>query len=573
MNRSEALLSRGFFPSQVPPAFSTRLLASQLSTLQADWSINKPKAKAPSCKPEIFSVARAGHQRRITSLTNPVPQVFLATFIGRHWADFLKHYRKSRLSGSHPRFLPSGDRAACIPSMQRLHERKILESAGFKYMLRTDVSRFFPTVYTHSVPWALHTKTAAKKNRNITPKYFGNLIDQALRQGQDEQTMGLPIGPDTSHIIAESIATSVDLLLKNSLKLWPAGFRYVDDYFLFFPTIAEAENALAVLSRALKEFELQINFEKTKICPVSELVDDYWSHQLRSFEIAKDGKRQRSDIHHFFELAKDLAAKNADENVMTYALKRASSILIRHENWDAFEAHVCHVALSHPNTLQTVSQIFATYKFHAYTLNKGRTGRTINALVAEHAALGHHSEVAWCLWMCKELDIKLESANVDLVATMQSSICALLLMDLAVAGKLSKSPKETFWRSIDGEDSLREEMWLVCYEAGIRGWGGFTNIRVANDEYFKRLHALNINFYDSEATSTLLFNVKPGALDKFKLAGFNEFFELDDVEDYLEYQGGGGGYEGVIFDDDDDDDDDDELSTSDDVDEDSDEPF
>lgn len=563
MDRVAALLSKGYFPSQLPPAFVTNQLAVQLPALQALWAVNASGAKAPACKPELFSVARAGHQRRMTSITNPVPQTFLATFVARHWADFLRHYRKSRLSASHPRFLRASGRAACIPSMQRLHERKILESAGFRYMLRTDVSRFFPTVYTHSVPWAFHTKAASKRNRKITSKYFGNLIDQALRQGQDEQTMGLPIGPDTSHVIAEAISTAVDLLLKNSLKSWPAGFRYVDDYFLFFPTLAEAEAALAALSRALKEFELQINFEKTHIGLVSDIVDDYWTHQLRSFEIDKSARRQRADIHHFFELAKDLAAKNADENVMTYALKRASSVLIRPENWEAFEAHVCHTALSHPNTLQTISQILATYKFHGYKLNGRRIPRTLNALIVEHAALGHHSEVAWCLWMCKELDMKLESAGAELVAAMQSSVCALLLMDLAVSGKLDKAPRESFWRSVDGPGSLREELWLMCYEAGIRGWGGFSNVHVLADTHFSALHAHGVHFYDPSATTKSLFNLKSGTLEKFSITDLDDFFERDDAADYLEYEGGDGGYEGVIFDEEDDEDEDDEGESDD----------
>lgn len=463
MHRAEALLSRGYFPSQLPPSFATKQLADSLTALQAIWRINFPQSKAPACKPEIFSVARAGHLRRSMCLTNPIPQTFLATFIARHWGDFISLYRKSRLSASHPRFLAMGGRAACIPSMQQHHEFKVLKSVGYRYMLRTDISRFFPTVYTHSVPWAIHTKANAKKNRNITPKYYGNLIDQALRQGQDEQTMGLPIGPDTSHIIAEVISTAIDLLLRASLKGWPVGFRYVDDYFLFFSTISEAEAALAALSRALKEFELQINFEKTKICSVSEVVDDFWVYQVRSFDFGKTRKSQRSSIHQFFELAKDLAGKNADENVMTYALKKASSVLIKPENWDAFEAHVCHTAISHPNTLQTIAQIFATYRHHGYKLNSQRIQRTLQVLIQDHAPLGNHSELAWCLWMCKELDIPVETSSVDLLATVSSSVCALLLLDLSVTGKLPKSPKETMWRAADSSTALREELWLLCY--------------------------------------------------------------------------------------------------------------
>jgi Reverse transcriptase (RNA-dependent DNA polymerase) len=552
MDRAEVLLSKGYFPSQLPPGFTTDQLAAKVSALQVLWGIDAKGAKAPASKPELFSVARAGYQRRLTSIPNPVPQTFLATFVAKHWADFLRHYRKSRLSASHPRFLRAGGRAACIPTMQRLHERKILESVGYRYMLRTDVSRFFPTVYTHSVPWALHTKSVSKRNRKITAKYFGNLIDQALRQCQDEQTMGLPIGPDTSHIIAEAISTAVDLLMKSSLKSWPAGFRYVDDYFLFFPTLDEAESALAALSRALKEFELQINFEKTHIGPVSEIADDYWTQQLHSVELDKRSRKQRGDIHHFFELAKDLAAKNSDENVMTYALKRASSVLIRPSNWEAFEARICHIALSHPNTLQTISQILATYKFHRYKLNLRRIQRTLNALIVEHAALGHHSEVAWCLWMCKELGVKLEAAGVELVAAMHSSVCALLLMDLAVAGTLDKAPKESFWRSIDGPDSLREELWLMCYEAGIRGWGGFSDAQVLADPHYSALYTQGVHFYDPAVTTKALFYIKPGTLQKLGITNLNEFFEREDAVDYIEYEAGDGGYEDVIFDEDED---------------------
>lgn len=550
MNKTETLLEKGYFASQLPPSFTTRQLASNLAALQSAWGVGKQKVKAPSCKPELFSVARVGHQRRVISITNPVAQTFLSACVANHWDDLEGHYDKSELSVSRPSFLDEGSRAASIPTMQSLHERKILESAGYRYMLRTDISRFFPTIYTHSVPWALHTKPLAKKHRQkLTPKYFGNLLDQALRQGQDEQTMGIPIGPDTSHVIAEAIATSVDQILRTTLKKWPAGFRYVDDYFLFFSTVAEAEAALAALSKALKDFELQINFEKTFICPVTEIVDDYWTHQLHSFEIDTKARKQKTDLHHFFELAKDLATKNKDENVMTYALKRASSVLIKPENWEIFEAHICHVAMSHPNTLQTIAQIFWTYKFYEYELNEERIQRTLNALIFEHSSLGHHSEVAWSLWMCKELGITLDSENVDLVAFMPSSVCALLLMDLVESGKVGKDPKEIFWRSVDGPDSMREELWLMCYEAGLRGWGGFDNLHISADPHFKELKDLNISFYDSQATSKLLFTVQAGVLEMLELANWKELFARDDANDYLEYGKSDGGYESVTFDD------------------------
>lgn len=554
MDRIERLLGNGYFPSQLPPPFTTRRLASNHAALYTDWvalqtsTTRGPKVpRAPSSKPELFSVARAGHQRRITSLPNPVAQTYLATQVAQHWGQIVRHYRQSRLSASHGRFLAASNRAVTIPSMQLLYERKLLQSAGYKFMLRSDISRFFPTIYTHSVPWAVHGKGVAKKKRKeLTPRYFGNLLDLAIRQGQDEQTIGLPIGPDTSHIIAEAIATSIDVELKKRLKGWPAGFRYVDDYYFFFATHTQAETALAALSRSLKDFELQINFEKTTICSIQELTDDYWTHQLRSFEIATNGRKQRSDLNHFFELAKDLVKLNSDESVMKYALKRTESTVIRKENWDCFEAHICHVALGFPNTLQTVARLLSTYSGVGYPIGTARLERLINALIQEHGPLEHHSEVAWCLWMCKDIGIKLTDHSVDLVAEMHSSVCALLLLDLSAMGKLPKAPRVNAWKDVETSDALHSELWLLAYEAGIRHWGGFTDSHIKSDPHFALLLAKGVHFYDANASLAPLFQVKPEARAQRIDLALSAFFDLEDVDELLDFEDGDEGYEGVV---------------------------
>jgi hypothetical protein len=433
--------------------------------------------------------------------------------------------------------------------MQLLYDRKISISAGYRYMLKTDISRFFPTIYTHSVPWALHTKAVAKKNTAATAHHFGNIVDLAVRQGQDGQTIGIPIGPDTSHLIAEVIATSADLELKARLKSWPAGFRYVDDYFLFFESKAEAENALAALVQSLGEFELQINFEKTATSPVIEITEDYWPHKLRSFEIASVRRRQLSDIHYFFELAKDLAARNVDESVMVYALKRISSTVIRKESWDAFEAHVCHIALAYPNTLQHVARIFSTYQRIGYSLKIERLSRLVNALIEDHAPLGHHSEVAWSLWMVKELGLALSNENIDRLSEVGSSVCAMLLLDLEQSGLLSKPPGRAYWKGFESVEALHGEMWLLSYEAGVRGWGGMADAHVRADSHFDLLRQHSVRFYEASASLAPLFSVKPDAVQRFEATSEAAVFDLEEIEDFddlVDFDNYEWGYEGVV---------------------------
>ncbi len=553
MDRTERLLRMGYLPSQLPPPFSTNDLATNYTALGVAWAAlqtgqaaKMKLAKSPSAKPEIFSVARAGHQRRATSIPNPIPQTYLSAAIVENWGAIVRLYRKSRISTSHPRFRRDGKRAASLPSMRALYERRIVDGAGYRYVLRTDVSRFFPTIYTHSIPWAIHGKAIAKKNRTPTPKYWGNLIDLACRQVQDEQTFGLPIGPDTSHIIAECIATAVDIELARKIRAPLAGFRYVDDFYLFFDTYAAAEAALALLIRSLKEFELQINFEKTTICRTEDLEDDAWSHTLRRFSLDSGGTRQRSSINHFFEIARGLAKAHSDESVMVYALRRISSSIIRKENWNTFEAHLCHVAIAHPVTMQSIARILSTYASLGYQLNSSRLSRLVNSVISEHAPLEHHSEVVWALWIAKELDIQLRTENIDLVAQMNSAACVLILLDLAASGKLAKVPLPNRWKQFETTDALMEEMWMLSYEAGLRGWGGMTDAHLRSSPYFEELRVRDVHFYDPSAKISPLFVLKPSLRSRLASQTLEKLLDSANPDELFDYEDDDDEYGSVI---------------------------
>ena len=82
------------------------------------------------------------------------------------------------------------------------------QSVGTRYLLKTDIARFYPSIYTHSVPSALHGKAAARADKKY--KLLGNRIDLWLRETQDKQTGGIPIGPDTSFLIGEILGTALD---------------------------------------------------------------------------------------------------------------------------------------------------------------------------------------------------------------------------------------------------------------------------------------------------------------------------------------------------------------------------
>src|SRR3990167_6491089 len=147
----EDLLSKGHFPVQLPTGFSTKPLAENLDKFRASWD-EELKKKTVLSLGERFSVARSSYSRRITSIVNPVSFYALARDICEYWPQIQEHYSKSTISRSIPG-TGGGLRAIELTKFSDLYEERVRQSAGARYALITDISSYFPTVYTHTIPW------------------------------------------------------------------------------------------------------------------------------------------------------------------------------------------------------------------------------------------------------------------------------------------------------------------------------------------------------------------------------------------------------------------------------------
>jgi Reverse transcriptase (RNA-dependent DNA polymerase) len=509
----EALLGKGYLPVQLPPGFSSATFASELSKYQLAW---EAADTPPPTLCEKFSIARSSYYRRSTAIVNPIGFYFLAKEVATYWPQIEAHYKKSQLSRSVPTFGTSL-RAIDLPKFSELYEEKVTSSAGYKYALVTDITSFFPTVYTHTIPWALHTKEVAKSKKgkaHMTPTYYGNILDAKCMGVQDGQTIGLPIGPDTSHIIAEIIGVAIDERLKEDLGVWPKGFRYVDDFFLFFDRRDEAEKALATIIKAVSSYELQINPAKTRIIEVKELVEESWKYGIKRLMISSAKKQQRDDIHHYFEVLFSLEKRFKDESLVKYGLKQLSSTIVKTSNWPVLEAYLLKCGYGFPNTIQVIAHILATYHYHGYPLNTEAIARFCNNLIGTSAVSDHHGEVSWLLWICKALSINLERDVVKEVERMASPVCTLLLLDLHNAGIVTDAPSKTFLSQFAVGTALTGPGWLLAYEAGRRKRLGNKNIKfISNHPYFGPLCKARVAFYDEHKKVTPIFDFKEVAPD------------------------------------------------------------
>lgn len=149
-----------------------------------------------------------------------------------------------------------------------VEQESINKALKFKYLFTTDIANFYPSIYTHSIPWAVHTKQEAKGVRGDNEN-LGNRIDHALRQMRWGQTNGIPQGSALMDFIAEIILGYADELLGKKLEGENIDdyhiIRYRDDYRVFTNSKEDAEAIARYLTVILQTLGLQLNASKTSL--------------------------------------------------------------------------------------------------------------------------------------------------------------------------------------------------------------------------------------------------------------------------------------------------------------------
>lgn len=304
MNRAKRfriLLERGYFPEELPPPFFTRPLAIKRNRVLRDWeALNQ---QPPKTIPETWSIPRIGRQRRRLAIVNPVSQTLLSDEICKNWASIKRYLLSSKISLHIPDIVDYSERAIPPPDFTAIDLRRQEVGARYSHMLVSDISRFYGTVYTHVVPWALHGKHWCKANMHSEPftRCAGNQIDVKVRKGQDNQTISIPIGPDTSRIISEIVAIGIEKSFLEASKLSSGRvFRYVDDWFIGFDAAGEAEDAVSHLSSACNQFELELNAEKTRVIEPATPLSQLWPMELQSINVSRSKLRQARELTQYF---------------------------------------------------------------------------------------------------------------------------------------------------------------------------------------------------------------------------------------------------------------------------------
>jgi len=276
------------------------------------------------------------------------------------------------------------------------------------------------------------------------------------------------------------------------------GHRFIDDYELGFRHRTEAEDAFHILEKILTEYELALNPRKTKIENLPYDLEEPWIAPLRTFRIRVDALGQQGDLIHYFDLAFELQRSHPDDAVLQYAVGRLRSLNLNPVNWLIFQNLLLNCAVPEPATFPYVlDSIIARVNAGALPAIP-QIEEAINSLIVDHSSLGHSSEVAWALWACLALRIRISVTACNAVSGCDDSVVALLTLHCEAENLCAGPFDKTLWSTYMTRSNLYEEQWLLCYKANVKGWlpsRGRAD-HVDTDPNFGFLKRAGVSFYD-----------------------------------------------------------------------------
>lgn len=492
----DQLLNLGYLPAELPPPFNSRFLAGAINCNgQIHQACSSVQAHSV---PAVHNLGRTGSLRRKLSIPNPIHHFHVCKEVADNWAPLMAHCSASGLSKSKP-FAGSVRAISRSTPMADLVTHRTAIRAGKRYILQTDISTFYQSIYAHSIPWAIHSKPFAKTNRGRA--HYGNRLDTCIRNAQDQQTMGIPIGPDTSFVIAESILSAADVALLSGHRT-VKGFRYVDDYEFAFNTFSEAESCLAGLQESLSQFELNLNPRKTCIKELPQPSESPWVTELRRHSFSNRSRSQRYNIIEYFDRSFDLFRQYPDEYVLKYAIARLGQLSLWPSAWDLAFPYLCQAMSVDSGCIPIALALIKQHATGSHQVLLPTLEATLNDVVRRHLPMGHHSEVSWSLWGCIEFGLGIDQDVAQQCIDYGDAVIHILLSDAQIRSQIPTGAKLNWQPIVQSINSaaLYDSNWLAAYELDHKNWFQTNGSAINSCPAFSHLHNNGVSFYDPSAT-------------------------------------------------------------------------
>lgn len=501
--RFRRLISHGFFAPELPPCFVAHDLAKyresiwrKVEAVPAPPHTNKRGARQFISEPCWFYFPRFGRDDRKHGVINPISYLAIAKTISDNFVPLRKITRTSPISSSPLVFDWGGRRALFRPNIDLRDDFRVDLSTRRESFAVADIRAYFHSIYTHAIPWAIYGKPFAKKNRQLA--HFGNLLDLYCRNAQDGQTIGLPVGPDTSRLIAEVLASAVDKKLMELVNISSRdASRYIDDYTIGVDADHSGSEAIAALRKAASHFELELNSDKSAVHPTSFRFPTGWKQAI----LAHVPRTEFGPDHFsrfFYEVGR-LCQEQPELNIEKFAFQNARSAFTQAVEWKGIQSHLINSYRRNSSLVSFLTEALILRERTRGDVDKDIIRSFLTHRLPQLAKQNRTGEIIWLLFLAIRLELVLPSQPISDLYQVDNAMVALLVNYARNRGMIDGDVDYSLWQNCLSPDGLHSPMWLYAYESvrlGINPQGNSDSIR--QHPFFGFLLEKNVGFLEMD---------------------------------------------------------------------------
>lgn len=458
----EGLLGYGLFCEKLPPIFD--------SSNFYEYCKNNLPTFDTTCKETNYikyESIRNTNIPRALGVPNPINYYKLCRFIGEKWDLIIEHFRKqtfnqnSKVSRIHIRKIKSKKAIFQMnyKNFKTDGDGEVDFLLGAKFVVNVDISTCFPSMYTHSLAWALAGKEYAKKNRQ--PSHWFNQLDFYVRGTTNGETHGLLIGPHSSNILSEIILTCVDNELTK--KGWKY-IRNIDDYTCFVTSNDDVQRFLVDINAELRKLNLMLNHKKTKISQLPQTSSEKWIRKLSVILTTNKKYLDYKDVKLLLDTAIELLyANNNNAAILNYVMKMIDGKQLSKNARVYYQKNILHLAIVFPYLIPLID----TYVYENQNIADEEIEDFSNIIYVEGEKTNNFEMICYALFFAVKYKFKISKISLDFI--LESKHCISLLLGFVYYKKVAKEKdsvkifKELAKELIKDKDDF-EENWLFVYE-------------------------------------------------------------------------------------------------------------
>lgn len=484
----EGLLGYGMFADKIPPVVTGRFFFEHRHSKE-----NRPSKKG-QFNWVTFRYLRNSNIFREFGIPDPFAYELLVRHIVDHWGeikDLISERTRAqpyRISRIHPRKI-SGSKA--IFAMNYKNWRTDDDPLptiliGRRYMVKCDISRCFPSIYTHALDWAIEGKCIAKRNKHCGQKNWSSILDTLTAKTTNGETHGLLIGPHTSNLLSELILTEIDR------KLFDDGFRFVrdiDDYSCYTDNYEQAEQFPKKLEEYLSEYALSLNQSKTSIDRLPEAIVSSWVRSLKNY-LFSEGEVSYGEIQSFLDLAIELAEREKNASVLLYAFRVISGKELTASAKRYYMDMALHLMCIYPYLVPYAEETV----FNTANIDKTRVKIFSSTLFTQ--AIASRDFLTGCYSLYFAAKYKFDLCEVSSASITETDDCLLKLFALIYAKQRNNKELKEILIEHANELKKRDEFgknWIFIYHA--------LPVDDLSDGLWREIKKAGVKFIDEAALS------------------------------------------------------------------------